>query len=444
MTELGLDRREGDRDRNEGISTQIGECPFSTLRRTIFSPDDAERAGKEDRGSIPLINSSSETVSRRVETIAKSFKDQLRVNASEVLMPIFKSNNGGITQEFDRPSDAAALCSRADRASVRQLLQLTTRPGGPFAFKSTERLANRIRRSLQCTEESLMPWETLGRNEATTSMKKTVPFRSDSGYSSYAATVNEHDGYSDDSEADAIIGQSTQTTIDADLDTKGVSSGNLGQLTVEDADALHPVHNSASVKRSPIQSAHSVLNYAEIYRLRYNTLHTAEEGCDSTVTSNDSLSTLGQPSSDRIEEDVHRNHPYRHHRLFNSHPHLHNLYPPNIPAFVSQPIQSYPTYYASEDHEQTLSIGPSYVPVLDSTVVVTCESCLRRFVMTADRPDVLDRHQRLFCRTARQQKLQKWWRKLETRLGFGVVVSHAEEILLSGSGKTRHAERNLY
>ncbi|CAO3566476.1 unnamed protein product [Mortierella alpina] len=309
---------------------------------------------------------------------------------------------------------------------------------------SFETALRRVSRSAQPSEdsidESLMHLGPIATNELTSNSNRAPSCQSDSGYSSYTATGNERDESRHHSEAEGISRHAPQATIDADIDAKSTSTGSFNQPTVADVGTTRPVNTASPANHSPIQSISSVVR-AAAHHFQCNNLHTVEERRNDTTT-NDNLSTPYGPSSYRVDEDV-RNHPYRDHRLFNSHPHLRELYPPNIPAFVSQPVQVYPAHYTSEDREQPVSIGPNYVPVLHNTVFVTCESCLRRFIMTTDRLDVLDRHQRLFCRTARHQNLQKWWRKVETRLGLEVAVDHAEGNILSGSGATRNVGRLL-
>ncbi|KAF9281410.1 hypothetical protein BGZ68_006648, partial [Mortierella alpina] len=429
LTELEPDKREGNRDRNVGFSTHIEEHTFPPTY-TSLSPGNEGRVYHEGRASDPSIKSSSEIVSRRVDTSTQPYGDLLGMNAFEAPM----SNNGGIMQDPHMPPDGTL---------ARQMLQLTSPLGGPFAFKSTAGLSQRIRRSSSLINETLMHLKIFGTHETATNKTKALSSPPDSGYSSYAATVNGHDDYSKDGEVEDILIRATQSTIEADLDTESSTSSNSDQLRAEDADTLNPIHNPSPAVSSPIHSTHNVLKFAAVYRLRYHGPEAVEEPYEDRATSNGILGTRGHPSSDRADEDVHRNHSYRHHRLFYSHPHLHDLYPPDIPAFVCQPVRRYATDHASRDCEQAMFIGPNYVPVLNNTVAVTCESCLRRFIMSADRLDVLDRHQRLFCRTPRQQKIQKWWHKLETRLGFGVAIDHAEKSVLSGSGETHNVKSHL-
>ncbi|KAF9576177.1 hypothetical protein EC968_010300 [Mortierella alpina] len=432
LIELERNRRERDRNRNEDLLARTG----GNLPYTSFSAEDERKPDSEGRCCFPSIGSASEMVSGRISTSAQSYRDELWV---------CRSNTSDNTQELDSPSDAAALSSAADCVLVKRL-QLSTQPGGSLVSSSEAPLAQRIRRSSRCINEPLKRL-SLGPGEYPTSMYKVVSSQPDSGYSSYASTVDEHEQCSQHCEANEILQQGTPTMIDTELASKFDTSGNRDPLVVEDIGMLRPVHFPPPPASSPISSTHNITHddsaFAAAYHFRHKGFPAVEGGSGSNLTDNDNLSTIGQPFNGRADDDMNRGHPYRHHRLFYSHPHLRDLYPPIIPAFVRLPVQP-STYYTSEDCEQAVSIGPNYVPVLDNTVVVTCESCRRRFVMTANRLDVLDRHQRLFCRTALQQKLQRWWCKLETRLGFGAVVDPAEENILSGSGELRNAARHRY
>ncbi|KAF9362600.1 hypothetical protein BGX34_005840 [Mortierella sp. NVP85] len=74
---------------------------------------------------------------------------------------------------------------------------------------------------------------------------------------------------------------------------------------------------------------------------------------------------------------------------------------------------------------EAIQVGPNYVPVLNGTVRVTCENCLRRFTLSTSNPYVLERHQRRFCSTATQQRLQRLYYKIETYLGIGITGKEA-------------------
>ncbi|KAK3821193.1 MAG: hypothetical protein J3Q66DRAFT_426171 [Benniella sp.] len=74
---------------------------------------------------------------------------------------------------------------------------------------------------------------------------------------------------------------------------------------------------------------------------------------------------------------------------------------------------------------ETIEVGPNYVPVLNGTVRVTCENCLRRFTLSTSNPHVLERHQRRFCSTATQQRLQRLYYRIETYLGIGLTGREA-------------------
>jgi hypothetical protein len=86
-------------------------------------------------------------------------------------------------------------------------------------------------------------------------------------------------------------------------------------------------------------------------------------------------------------------------------------------------------YYYPQDPPSSTSnaigVGPNYVPVLNGTVGVTCENCLRRFTLSTSKPYVLERHQRRFCSTATQQRLQRFYYRVETCLGIGLTGREA-------------------
>ncbi|KAK3841461.1 MAG: hypothetical protein J3R72DRAFT_491359 [Linnemannia gamsii] len=111
---------------------------------------------------------------------------------------------------------------------------------------------------------------------------------------------------------------------------------------------------------------------------------------------------------------------YTQHCLFHTHPHLHALYPPQIPDSIRMP-KRIPFILDEPLHDTTsaaasilpasawtIQVGPHYTRVVNNTVHVTCETCLRQFLLTSKEPDLLERHQEEFCRT----RGQKIWQRL--------------------------------
>ncbi|KAG0262987.1 hypothetical protein BG011_009485 [Mortierella polycephala] len=182
-----------------------------------------------------------------------------------------------------------------------------------------------------------------------------------------------------------------------------------------------------------ILMAHSVSRYSGT---EGSILH-VDDWQDSSSSCNTTLY-----DEDEFDLDPLLNHPYWHHQLFLSHPHLRDLFPPII---ISHPITIPSNSLVFEDAHQThayrhessipdldgiykqdsgndgsiFSIsgsstpmvrapGSSYAPVHNNTVEVTCDNCRRKFLMTAMDPEVMNRHQRWMCRIRFQQRVQRW------------------------------------
>ncbi|KAG9062404.1 hypothetical protein KI688_005319 [Linnemannia hyalina] len=136
---------------------------------------------------------------------------------------------------------------------------------------------------------------------------------------------------------------------------------------------------------------------------------------------------------DASEEDYSQ-HPNVVHRLFHSHPHLRDLYPPEIPQTVNLPKR--PSYILDEQGQiqilapdaplpdlstWTFQPGPHHTPVVNNKVVVTCENCLGQFGISPDNLDVLERHQAESCRTPLQQRWQRFLLVAEKMTSRGKV-----------------------
>ncbi|KAF9090832.1 hypothetical protein BGX23_005667 [Mortierella sp. AD031] len=138
--------------------------------------------------------------------------------------------------------------------------------------------------------------------------------------------------------------------------------------------------------------------------------------------------------------DEHCRDPNKAHRLYDSHPHLRELYPPQTTQVVNFPERM--PYLLDEHGNQqaipptndlphpstwTFHLGSHFTQVVNSTVTVTCEACLRQFVMTPDNLDILARHQAGSCCTSRQQNWQRGLLAVESFLGLGVAGRRAWE-----------------
>ncbi|KAF9150363.1 hypothetical protein BG015_007830 [Linnemannia schmuckeri] len=108
------------------------------------------------------------------------------------------------------------------------------------------------------------------------------------------------------------------------------------------------------------------------------------------------------------------------HQFQHSHSHLRNLYPPESPQAINLPeIPSYvldrqgqtqvldPATPSSHPSDWTFQPGPHHTPVVNNTVVVTCEGCFGQFEVSPDNHDVLERHQAESCQAPLQQKWQR-------------------------------------
>lgn len=140
-------------------------------------------------------------------------------------------------------------------------------------------------------------------------------------------------------------------------------------------------------------------------------------GCESAYDSDDGEDV--DAFVDAMEEDWSQ-HPNIIHRLFHSHPHLRDLYSPEIPQTVNLPGR--PSSFLDEQGQThiltpdaplpdlstwTFQPGPHHTLVVNNKVVVTCENCLGQFKISPDNLDVLERHQAGSCRTSLQQKRQR-------------------------------------
>ncbi|KAG0374518.1 hypothetical protein BGX24_010308 [Mortierella sp. AD032] len=110
---------------------------------------------------------------------------------------------------------------------------------------------------------------------------------------------------------------------------------------------------------------------------------------------------------------------YIQHCLFHTHPHIHALCPPQIPDSIRMPkripfILDEPLHNTTSAAASilptsawTIKVGPHYTRVVNNTVHVTCETCLRQFLLTSKQLDLLERHQKEFCHTRGQQNWQR-------------------------------------
>ncbi|KAG0369717.1 hypothetical protein BGZ54_009064 [Gamsiella multidivaricata] len=70
----------------------------------------------------------------------------------------------------------------------------------------------------------------------------------------------------------------------------------------------------------------------------------------------------------------------------------------------------------------------NYVVIANTTAIVTCGYCLRKFFVTLADPNILERHQRHYCSTLSLQQLQRWYCYLETLLGIGTAEQQTRAV----------------